>query len=258
MYPNPLKQKLRNGELVVGTALDAPSASVTALSCQADIDFLWIDTEHQPFGSESIDLLPVLARQRGVAPLIRVAWNDPALIKKAYDVGAVAVMVPQVNTAEEAKRAVEYAFYPPKGQRGVAPNWPLLAGEDWGQVIRTAIDETVLFLQIESRQAYENLDEIIKVPGFDGLFVGPFDLSASLGVITQIRNPAVQEILQDVPRRLAQTGIAAGTILLNMDMEEMAQKIEWGYRFVSLPTQVQIKITLRSILNKKYHRGGKL
>ena len=104
------------------------------------------------------------------------------------------------------------------------------------QVIRTAIDETVLFLQIESRQAYENLDEIIKVPGFDGLFVGPFDLSASLGVITQIRNPAVQEILQEVPRRLAQTGIAAGTILLNMDMEEMAQKIEWGYRFVSLPT----------------------
>jgi len=103
--------------------------------------------------------------------MIRVAWNDPALIKKAYDVGAVAVMVPQINTAEEAARAVDYAFYPPIGNRGVSPNWPRIAGEDWGEVIRTANEETVLILQIESQQAYDNLDEIAKVPGIDVLFV---------------------------------------------------------------------------------------
>ena len=232
MYPNPLKQKLSNGELVLGTGLAAPSAGVTAMTCQADIDFIWMDTEHAPHGAETLDSLPVIARQNGVAPMIRVAWNDPALIKKAYDVGAVAVMVPQVDTAEEAAQAVEYAFYPPKGKRGVSPNWPRLAGEDWGHVIRTANEETVLILQIESQRAYDNLDEIAKVPGIDVLFVGPMDLSASLGKVTEMQDPAVQEIMRDVPRRLADTGIPTGTTLV--DVTEIGQKIEWGYRFMNV------------------------
>jgi len=232
MYPNPLKQKLNSGQVALGTALPAPTATVTVASCQAAIDFLWMDTEHAPYGTEALDMLPVLARQNGVAPMIRVAWNDPALIKKAYDVGAVAVMVPQINTAEEAARAVDYAFYPPIGNRGVSPNWPRIAGEDWGEVIRTANDETVLILQIESQQAYDNLDEIAKVPGIDVLFVGPMDMSASLGIVTQMQDPAVQEIMRDVPRRLADTGIATGTTL--MDISDIQQKLEWGYRFMNV------------------------
>ena len=232
MYPNPLKQKLRNGDLVLGTALAAPAANITVATCQTDIDFIWMDTEHAPYGTETLHILPVLARQQGVAPMIRVAWNDPALIKKAYDVGAVAVMVPQINTAEEAARAVEYAFYPPKGQRGVSPNWPLIAGENWPHVIQTANEETVLILQIESQQAYDNLDEIAQVPGIDVLFIGPMDLSASLGVVTQMQDPAVQKIMQEAPRRLADLGIPAGTTLV--DINEVRQKIDWGYQFMNV------------------------
>lgn len=232
MYPNPLKQKLKNGGVALGTSLAAPTAAVTAATCRADIDFIWMDTEHAPYGTETLETLPVIARQKGVAPLLRVAWNDPALIKKAFDVGAVAVMVPQVNTAEEAARAVEYAFYPPLGQRGVSPNWPQIAGEDWGEVIRTANDETVLILQIESQQAYDNLDEIVQVPGIDVLFVGPMDLSASLGVITETGHGSVQEIMRDVPKRLEGTGIAAATTL--SDIDDIRQKLEWGYRFMNV------------------------
>ena len=232
MDPNLLKQRLNSGELVLGTSLSTPDARVAVTTCQAGIDFLWIDTEHAPFATESIELLPVLARQDGVAPVIRVAWNDPALIKKAYDVGAVGVMVPQVDTAEAAARAVDYAYYPPKGRRGVAPSWPFLAGIDRDPVIQRANEETVLILQIESRQAYDNLDEIARVPGIDVLFVGPMDLSASLGVITRVQDPAVQEIMEDVPRRLAGTGVAVGTTLA--DIAEVRQKIEWGYRFMSV------------------------
>ena len=95
MYPNPLKQKLRKGEIVLGTSLPVPSSLVLGTIVQARPDFVWIDTEHAPFATESLDAIPVLARQNGVAPMIRVAWNDPALIKKAFDVGAVAVMVPR-------------------------------------------------------------------------------------------------------------------------------------------------------------------
>jgi len=232
MHPNPLKEKLRNGQTVLGTALPAPTLGVTAATCKAAIDFLWIDTEHAPYASESLEMLPVIARQNGVAPMIRVAWNDPALIKKACDVGAVAVMVPQVNTAEEAARAVEYTFYPPIGQRGVSPNWPRIAGVDWNHVIQTANDETVLIVQIESRQAYDNLEEIAAVPGIDVLFIGPMDMSASLGVITEMQNPELQEMMREFPRILAEKGIPAGTTL--GDVEEVKQKLAWGYRFMNV------------------------
>jgi 4-hydroxy-2-oxoheptanedioate aldolase len=232
MYPNPLKQKLRNGELVLGSSLSVPSPFVVSMIAQADPDFLWIDTEHAPFGTEALEIVPVLARQKGVAPMIRVAWNDPALIKKAYDVGAVAVMVPQVDTPEEAAQAVQYARYAPEGKRGISPRWPIIAGEDWTHVIKTANEETVLVLQIESRQGYENIDEIAKVPGIDVLLVGPLDLSASVGRITETGSQEVQEIMQDVPRRLEGAGIVAGTTL--GEVSEIQEKIRWGYRFLNV------------------------
>jgi len=232
MYPNPLRQKLAAGELVLGTVLSAPTAQVAGATCSSGIDFIWIDTEHSPYGSETIDAIVPIIRMRGVAPVIRVAWNDPALIKKAYDVGAVAVMVPQVNTVEEAKRAVEYARYPPLGQRGISPGWPQVVGHDWGDVIRSANDETVLILQLESKQAYDQIDQIKQIPGIDVLLVGPMDLSASLGVITQTQSPLVQNIMQDVPKRLAGTGIATGTTLASID--ELQQKRDWGYRFLNI------------------------
>lgn len=232
MYPNPLKQKIKRGELVFGTAIPVASPRVAAAACAADIDFLWIDTEHSPFGTESLETVPALVRQLGVAPLIRVAWNDPALIKKAYDVGAVAVMVPQVNTAEEAAKAVEYAFYPPIGQRGVSPNWPALVGEDWPGVIKSANEETVLFVQIESEEAYGNLDEIAAVPGIDVLFVGPMDLSASLGVITETRHESVLKIMEDVPKRMAPDGPKIATTLANVD--EIQEKFRWGYTIMNV------------------------
>lgn len=236
MYPNPLKQKMKNGELVLGVALDEASLGVTTATCKLDIDFLWMDTEHRPYGTEALNMLPIIARRAGVAPLIRVAWNDPALIKKAYDVGAVAVMVPQITTAEEAAKAVEYAFYPPKGNRGVAPNWPRLAGEDYINVVKTAIDETVLILQIESKEAMDNLDEILKVPGFDGLFLGPMDMSASLGVIGNLNGPEVKGAQKELAERLKGTGIAAATLLNGLDMDEAREKIGWGYNFFSMST----------------------
>ncbi|MCC7264153.1 MAG: hypothetical protein IT369_16715 [Candidatus Latescibacteria bacterium] len=232
MYPHPLKQKLQRGEVVLGSGLLTPSPHLTGMILSTGPDFLWIDTEHLPFGSESLDYIPVLARMRGTAPMIRVANNDPGLIKKAYDVGAVAVMVPQVNTPEEAARAVEYARYPPLGQRGISPMWTFIAGEQWNHVIKTANEETVLILQLESQQAYDNLDEIIKVPGFDVLLVGPLDLSASVGRITETGSREVQEIMREVPKRLKGSGIAAGTTL--MEVAELQEKIRWGYQFLNV------------------------
>lgn len=232
MYPNPLKQKIKAGQLVLGTGLPVFTPSVATQTAQTGVDFLWIDTEHSPYGAETLEAVPVLVRNQGVAPMIRVAWNDPHLIKKAMDVGAVAIMVPQVNTAEEAARAVQYTFYPPLGQRGISPHWPQIAGENWLNVIRTANEETVLIVQIESVQAYENLDAIAAVPGIDVLLVGPMDLSASVGKITDMQSKEVQSIMEEIPRRLAGSGVMIGTTLT--DVSEIQQKYRWGYRFLNV------------------------
>ena len=232
MYPNPLKEKLGRGEVVLGSGMPAPSPHIVGTVLDTGPDFLWIDTEHMPYSTEALDVVPVLARQRGVAPMIRVAWNDPALIKKAYDAGAVAVMVPQVDTPEAAARAVEYARYPPMGKRGLSPMWTRIAGQDWDQVIKTANEETVLVVQLESQEAYDNIDQIKQIPGIDVILVGPLDLSASVGRITQTGSEEVQRIMEDVPRRLEGTSIVAGTTL--MDVADIQEKIRWGYRFLNV------------------------
>ncbi len=231
MYPNPLKQKLQRGDLVLGTSLSAPTPLVTAILCKTGVDFIWIDTEHQAWATETIETLPVQMRHAGVAPMIRVAESNGALIKKACDVGGVAIMVPQISTAEEAAQAVSYVKYPPLGERGLTPTWSVAAGLDFNEVIKTANDEIVLVLQLETQAGFENLDEIKQVPGIDVILVGPLDLSASVGTITNTGSEEVQAIMREVPRRLEGSGIVTGTTLVNV--AEMQQKIEWGFRFMN-------------------------
>ena len=232
MYPNNLKARLRSGEIILGTSLPAPTPHVAGSVISTGPDFLWADTEHMPHATEALDSILVLARMRGVAPMVRVAWNDPALIKKAYDAGAVAVMVPQVDTAAEAAAAVEAARYAPEGRRGLSPMWTQIVGADWNEVIKTANEETLVVLQLESQRAYDNLDEIRRVPGIDVIFVGPLDLSATVGTITDTESRQVQEIMRDVPQQLADTGIAVGTTLGELD--QIQEKIRWGYRFLNV------------------------
>ncbi len=233
MYPNPLKQKIKSGQLVLGTMLpthDIRIAAALAYACKAD--FIWLEQEHSPFGPRDLEMIPILLRQQGIAPMVRVAWNDPALIKKAYDAGAVSVMIPQVDNVAEAKLAIEYSNYPPVGTRGISPHWVGLAGLDFMEVVRTANDETVTILQMESVQAYEQVDEILALPGFDVLLVGPMDLSASMGITGQRDNARLQAIMQELPKRAAGTGKVIGTTLGSP--AEMRQKIEWGYKFLNL------------------------
>jgi 4-hydroxy-2-oxoheptanedioate aldolase len=233
MYPNSLKARLKSGEIILGSGgVVGPSLHLVGAIATTQPDFIWIDTEHQPFGSEALPGACVIMRLRGVAPMVRVPWNDPALIKKAYDAGAVAVMVPQVDDAAAAARAVDYARYPPLGNRGISPNWQIIAGESFEHVIDTANEETVLMVQMESKTAYENLDEIIKVPGIDVIMVGPLDLSASLGKTGDTSCKEVQEIMQDVPRRLEGTGLFAATTL--GDVAEVQEKIRWGYQMINV------------------------
>jgi 4-hydroxy-2-oxoheptanedioate aldolase len=173
-----------------------------------------------------------LARQSGVAAVIRVTWNEPGHIKKAYDVGAVGVIVPQVDTPDEARSAVRYARYPPLGERGIAPWFAVPLGITTADVIRHANDETVLILQMESVEAYERIDETLAVKNFDVILAGPLDLSASLGVPGQLHHPKVERIMLDLVDRAKGTGKALATTWA--DPEHCRRWIHAGYRMMNV------------------------
>ncbi len=231
MFENPVKEKLARGEVAWGASALLADAFANQLVISTGVDFLWIDTEHSPFGPEDVGLVPVLARQHRCVPLIRVAGLDSSLIKKSLDAGASAIMVPQVNNAEEARLAVRFAKYPPEGARGVSPLWTFHAGVSWDDYLPRANREVCVVLQVESLEGADNIEAIAAVDGVDVLFAGPADLSAALGVIGQMSHPKLVDFLAEFPRRVAATGKAAG---ISVGSFEAARKAyDQGYRFIS-------------------------
>jgi 4-hydroxy-2-oxoheptanedioate aldolase len=232
MFESKVKRLLANCQPAWGASLPDASELIAKLTVDTGVDFLWIDTEHRPFDTFEIRWIPMICRRKDCVPLVRVAGLDPREIKKALDVGASAIMVPQVNTADEARLAVQYAKYPPQGTRGVSPLWPIFMDVSYDDYLPAANAETCVVVQIESPAGIANLDAIAAVDGVDVVFAGPLDLSASLGHIGQIGHPDVQKFLADFPRRVARSGKASGITLVGF--EACKRAFEQGYRFINI------------------------
>lgn len=235
MFENRIKTCLRDGS-AFGVSVPDASEFVAKLSINCGIDFLWIDLEHRPYGTHEVRWMPILCRQANCSAMIRVPGLDSSWIKKALDIGANTIMVPQINTADEAKRAVEFAKYPPKGTRGVSPGWTTMLDVAWDDYLPAANNETCVVLQIESPQGIENLEAIAAVDGVDVVFAGPADLSASLGMIGQFSSPQLLKYLAEFPKQVASQGKPAG-ITFNT-FEQCRAAHEQGYRFINVGTIV--------------------
>jgi 4-hydroxy-2-oxoheptanedioate aldolase len=231
VFENKVKQKLARGETAWGASAIVADPLANQLVISTGIDFLWIDTEHSSFGVNDLSLLPVLARRAGCVPMVRVTGLDGNLIKKALDAGASTVMVPQINNADEARKAVRAAMYPPRGERGVSPLWTFYENVTWEDYLPRANDEICMVLQIESLEGSENLEAIAAVDGADVLFAGPADLAAALGVIGQMSHPKLKDFLAEFPQRVAKTGRAAGISVGSLEAARLAHA--QGYRFIS-------------------------
>ena len=186
-----LKARLQAGETVVGPFVIVPSMTMVDTLGYAGMDFCIIDTEHGPIDMQtSIDLV-IAADGAGVAPIIRVGDNDERLILRALDIGSAGVQVPQINTADDARRVIHSAKYAPIGERGLsiftrAGDYFKHAGE---RHTDRQNEETTVVVHIEGSRGLDNLDEIMTVDGIDVLFLGPYDISQSLGVPGDVRNP---------------------------------------------------------------------
>tara|TARA_B100000959_G_scaffold287465_1_gene372494 strand:+ start:3556 stop:4326 length:771 start_codon:yes stop_codon:yes gene_type:complete len=238
MYPSDVRQKLASGNPVLGTSMFTREPFVAQSIYQTGADWVWIDQEHSPAGFESVGTIAVQGRQNGSAPVIRIPYNNPGDIKKAYDVGAVGVMVPQIDTPEEVRNAVKWAKYPPMGMRGIAPYFAGYLGVSAQDIIDNANGETILMLQMESLEAYENLDEILSISGYEVLLVGPTDLSASLGVNGDIHNSKVENIMVDVAQRIKGTGKYLSTTFA--DVDDCRRWIGEGYQMMNVSSTLAL------------------
>ena len=195
-----LKHKLDTGQFMLGTWSQSASPEMLEILGYAGFDFTVIDTEHGYFGLETAENLVRAAEAADIAPIVRVTVNEPHLIMKALDIGADAVVVPQVTTRAEAEKAVSAARYYPKGTRGACPC--IRVGQhyitEWDRHATRANAEAMVIALVEGRQGMENIEAIITTDGLDAVMLGPFDLSVALGVGGQLDHPLVMDFMKKV------------------------------------------------------------
>lgn len=227
------KSRVVAGELLGGTWCSLGSNITSEIAGDAGFDWVLIDLEH---GSGSMGTL--LAQLQGVGcteatPIVRIAANDPPRFKRVLDMGARGVMVPYVNSAAEAQRAVDSFRYPPAGIRGVAKlNRATRYGREFEGYFAKSLDELILVTQIETAEGVAHASEIAAVDGVDVLFVGPLDLSTSLGIQGEIHHDRFVEAMTHVADVAQGAGKAAGILLL--DPDDIRRAVDLGYTFVAV------------------------
>ena len=235
---NAFKQALARGQRQVGLWCSLASPVATEIAAGSGFDWIVIDGEHGP--NDITTLLPQLqAMGRGTAePVFRVPWNDFVIIKRALDVGARSLLIPFVQNAEEARRAVAATRYPPLGIRGVAR---AIRANNFGRIQdyhRNAHLDTCVLVQLETGAALREIEAVAAVEGVDGIFIGPSDVAASLGHLGDPKDPEVQAAIKDAATRIRAAGKSAGFLTGNAD--DAQAMFELGFNFTAVGNDVSI------------------
>ena len=209
------REKISKGQFCVGGCVSFSDPAISEMYGDLGYDFTWIDTEHCPLCLENVLGHIMAGRASGAAPFVRVPANDPILIKPLMDLQPAGIIIPMVNSAEEAKRAVAACKYPPKGIRGFGPR----RGIGYGtmpvkEYLEKADDETIVIIQCESIDAVNDIDAILEVDGVDSICLGPMDMSGSMGILAQSNHPDLQKAVATVADKVSKSdkilGIATG------------------------------------------------
>lgn len=237
---NPLKTKLRNNELTIGSWITLGNPSVAEIMAQSGFEWLAIDMEHSVITIREAEELIRIIDLCGVVPLVRLSFNDPVQIKRVMDAGAHGVIVPMVNSVAEAGRAVAAVRYPPEGKRGVG----LARAQGYGSAFESYLEwvnkNAVVIVQVEHIEAVNNLEEILSVDGVDGFIVGPYDLSGSLGVPGQFDHPLMKKAMQRIETVGTTSSKATGIHVIEPKPDELKNRIEQGYRFVAYSLDIRM------------------
>ena len=247
-YKNPVKEKLAAGEAVFGMSVRmVKSADVARIAKTTGHDFLFIDIQHSIFSPETIYGIAQTAIEIGVAPLVRVrSINDPD-VSLMLDNCVQGIIYPDINTADEARKAVDICKFAPLGKRSVAGGYPMFsfAGMPLSESIPLLNDSTLVGLMIETVGGLENVEEIAAVPGIDVIHVGTNDLLVNMGIPGKFDDPAIIEAQDRVNRACIANGIASGCGG-NRSVERQARAVRNGARFLTTQTDIAFLSTAAS------------
>ena len=227
-----LRTKLRTGGTTIGSWMQIPHASVAEIMGHAGYDWVALDLEH---GSIALHQIPGLCRALelgGTLPLVRLARGDSKDCKQALDAGAGGVIVPMVESAEHLAAVRDYCRWPPAGNRGVGFSRANLFGKHF-EAYREEAQAPLLVAMIEHIRAVENLDAILQVTGLDAVLIGPYDLSASMGMTAQFGERAFAEVLQRFRALSQKHSVPCGIHVVQPDPAALEKHLEEGYRFIA-------------------------
>ena len=223
------RDRLLRGDRLIGTLLSLPSPELVEIASNAGFDWLFLDMEHGALEARDI-LGMVRAARQPCAPLVRVPENREMWIKKALDTGAAGIIVPHVNSAEDAAKAVHWGKYPPEGGRSVGFSRSNRYGARFQESVDSANAETVVIAQVEHIDGVRAIEAILDVSGVDAIFVGPYDLSASLGKPGRIQDLDVREAIRAVAAACSRRKVPAG--IFTLDVPGAIKAFEEGYSLV--------------------------
>ncbi len=249
------RSKLASGKPVLGTCITFVDPTVTEALTRV-LDFVWIDTEHNPMSLERVQGHIMATKGTETVPLVRVPANDPVLVKPVLDMGAAGVIVPLVKTADDVRLAVAACRYPPEGVRGFGPRRPSDYGARGGPEYCSSANQAVItIVQIEQREALDNLDAILAVPGLTSIVVGPNDFAASLGFTGQPRHPEVIQAIENVITKARAAKIPMG-IAVGDDPEILKDWIQRGVNWLSIAADFALLLRAATQLTKAIRSSG--
>jgi 2-dehydro-3-deoxyglucarate aldolase len=234
MKANRVKQLLRQGKPSIGTWVTIGHPEITEILSGFGFDWILFDTEHAPLDSETVQAMMQGMSASETLPLVRLARNDPVLINKALDIGGAGVVIPLVNSREDALNAVRACRYPPEGSRGVGPRRVVHYGADkeFYEYFKKANSEILVIPMLETETAIDHADEILSVDGVDGFFIGPTDLSTSLGIMGQWNDPKLEAAIQKALQAGKRAKVAPG--IVGLGLEDAKKRLSQGFQFVSV------------------------
>lgn len=227
-----LKSKLKNNSLTIGSWINLAHPAIAEIMADAGFEWLVVDMEHSVITIREAEELIRIIDLKGITPLVRLTANDPNQIKRVMDAGAHGVIVPMVNTREQAEAAVRAVKYPPTGNRGVGLARAQKYGFGFEEYVARQKDSIVI-AQIEHIEAIHNLEQILSVDGIDGTIIGPYDLSGSLGKPGKFEDADVMEALSVYAQVSKKSGKPMGYHVVDPDYKLVLKKIAEGYTFVA-------------------------
>jgi len=243
MKTNPVKAALANGEPQIGTWLSLPSVFSARLMARVGFPWLTVDMEHNPIDWETASMMFAAIADAGCVPLARVPRGDHDLIKRVLDGGAMGIVVPMVNTVEEARTAIAAAKFPPNGNRSIGGTIPALNfGATAGEYYDRANDEILVVLQTESPEGIANADEIYALPGVDAIFVGPNDLLWQMKA--EDGTPPTPDEYEAALQAILAAGKKAGTPvgIHAFSPEEVQRRVDEGWQFMACKSELAMMV----------------